>query len=319
MQSRYVPQQWKDLRSNASAPGWHLVDLLARTRELGERVSPERLRRVLPLVPGLLLVGSLVVGLLALALRSLHDYDSFLALQGGWSLTQYTAVLTDPQFHAVAARTLLMAVLLPVAAIAIGVPYAMTMTRCPRRWMRLALLIGLFVPLLTGDITRTYGLLTVLGPGGPVEWVTSHVGLGSLHIIGSPWAIGIGIVQTLLPAAVVVLLPAVLRIDPELGSAAMTLGASPRIVFWRITLPQLRTGIVAALATTFALTMAAFADPAILGRGLQSFVSNFLQNRYLAQGNPPQGAAIGIILLMIVSLGTALLLAFGRPRRGGRR
>jgi ABC-type spermidine/putrescine transport system permease subunit I len=234
-------------------------------------------------------------------------------------LDQYTAVLTDAQFHAVAMRTVGMAVVMPIVAIAVGVPYAITMTRCPRRWIRLLLLIGLFVPLLTGDITRTYGLLAVLGPDGPMDWITSHVGLGALNILGSPWAIGIGIGQTLLPAAVVVLLPAVLRIDPELASAAMTLGASPRVVFWRITLPQLRTGIVAALATTFALTMAAFADPAILGRGLQSFVSNFLQDRYLALGNPPQGAAIGVILLVFVSLGTALLLALGRPRRGRRR
>ncbi len=60
--------------------------------------------------------------------------------------------------------------------------------------------------------------------------------------------------------------------------------------------------------------MASFADPAILGRGLENFVSNFLQDRYLTLGNPPQGAAIGILLLVIVSLGTALILALGRPR-----
>src|SRR6185437_10354335 len=109
-------------------------------------------------------------------------------------------------------------------------------------------------------------------PGGPIEWLTG------LRLVGNLWGVGLGIVQILLPAAVVVLLPAVLRIDPELGSAAMTLGAPPWTVFLRITLPQLRTGIAAALATSFALAMASFADPAILGRGLENFVSNFLQN-----------------------------------------
>jgi len=112
----------------------------------------------------------------------------------------------------------------------------------------------------------------------------------------------------------VVLLPAVLRIDPELGSAAATLGAKPLTVFLRVTLPQLRVGITAAFAACFALTMAAFADPAILGRGLKNFVSNFLQDRYLGLGNPPQGAAIGILLLVIVSLVTALIIAAGRKR-----
>ena len=113
----------------------------------------------------------------------------------------------------------------------------------------------------------------------------------------------------------VVLLPAVLRIDPELGAAAAPLGARPLTVFLRVTLPQLRTGLVAAFAACFALTMAAFADPAILGRGLKNFVSNFLQDRYLGLGNPPQGAAIGILLLVIVSLGTAAILLLGRRRR----
>lgn len=319
MQTRYVSEEWKSLTFDAAAPGWRVVDGLSRASEVSRRAAPERLRRLIPLVPGLLLVGSLAAGLVALAVRSLHAYDSFLAVQGEWSLTQYTSVLNDPQFHVVAARTILMAVVLPIAAVAVGVPYAMTMTRCPRRWMRLMMLIALFIPLLTGDITRTYGLLAVLGPAGPVEWISSQVGFRAFDLVGSPWAIGIGIVQTLLPAAVVVLLPAVLRIDPELSSAAMTLGASPRVTFWRITLPQLRTGVVAAVAATFALTMAAFADPAILGRGLQSFVSNFLQDRYLAVGNPAQGAAIGVLLLVIVSLGTALLLVVGRPRRGRRR
>ena len=89
-------------------------------------------------------------------------------------------------------------------------------------------------------------------------------------------------------------------------------------VFLRITLPQLRVGIVAAFAACFALTMAAFADPAILGRGLKNFVSNFLQDRYLGLGNPPQGAAIGILLLVIVSLGTAVILAWD-ARAGGDR
>lgn len=59
-----------------------------------------------------------------------------------------------------------------------------------------------------------------------------------------------------------------------------------------------------------------FRRPAILGRG-RNFVSNFLQDRYLGLGNPPQGAAIGIMLLLIVSLGTAAILVAGRAR--GRR
>lgn len=291
---------------------WRLVDALITLRRAYTRAVPRMLRRLVGLLPGLALAGSLVAGLAALLWRSLHEYDSFLAAQGGLSFTQYSGLVSDPQFHTVLARSVATAVIAPAVAIAIAIPYAITLTRV-RRWLRLALLIGVFVPMLTGDITRTFGMLVTIGPGGPVEWLTA----GRLHLVGSLWGIGLGIVQVLLPAAVVVMLPAVLRIDPELGAAAATLGAKPLTVFLRITLPQLRVGIVAAFAACFALTMAAFADPAILGRGLRNFVSNFLQDRYLGLGNPPQGAAIGVLLLLIVSLGTAAVLAVGRSR--GRR
>jgi putative spermidine/putrescine transport system permease protein len=304
-----VADQWRDPNSRATSPGWRLVDALITVRTVFATVVPGGVCRVVPLIPALLLAGSLVAGLAALLWRSLHTYDSFLAVQGDMSLSQYSELVADGQFHTVLIRSLLVAVVAPIVAIAVAIPYALTLTRIRRRWLRLALLIGVFVPMLTGDITRTFGMLVTIGPGGPVEWLTSA------HLVGSLWGVGLGIVQVLLPAAVVVLLPAVLRINPELGSAAATLGAKPLTVFLRVTLPQLRVGIAAAFAACFALTMAAFADPAILGRGLNNFVSNFLQDRYLGLGNPPQGAAIGILLLLIVSLGTALIIALGRKRR----
>lgn len=311
MHSRFITEEWRGLESTARSPLWRTVDALIVLRSGFARAVPSALRRLVALIPGLLLAGSLVAGLAALLWRSIHSYDSFLAVQGDFSLTQYSALVSDPQFHTVLARSLTMAVIAPLVAVAIGIAYAMTLTRFRRRWLRLALLIAVFVPMLTGDITRTFGMLVTIGPGGPVEWLTG----GQLHLVGSLWGISLGIVQILLPAAVVVLLPAVLRINPELGSAAATLGAQPITVFLRITLPQLRVGLVAAYAACFALTMASFADPAILGRGLMNFVSNFLQDRYLGLGNPPQGAAIGILLLLIVSLGTALILLLGRRRR----
>ncbi len=315
MHSRSVPPKWQDLPSASSSPLWRLVDALITLRAGYGRVVPARLSRLVALLPALLLAASLVAGLVVLLWRSLHEYDSFLAVQGDLSLTQYAELLVDTQFHGVLARSLVTAVFAPLVAVAIALPYAFTLTRVRRRWLRLALLIVAFVPLLTGDITRTFGLLVTIGPGGPVEWLVAALGGGELQLVGTLWGIGIGIVQILLPVALVVLLPAVLRINPELGAAAATLGAPPWTVFLRVTLPQLRVAIFAALATCFALSMAAFADPAIIGRGLRNFVSNFLQERYLAVGNPPQGAAIGIVLMLLVTLGTMIILALGRAGR----
>lgn len=297
--------------------GLRVVDALITLRRATRAVVPGTLRRGALMAPALALVGLLAVCLALLAWRSLHAYDSFLAREGAFSFTQYSDALTDEQFHRVLGRTLLTAAIVPLVAVAIAVPFTLTMARSRRRTLRLALLIAMFVPILTGDITRTYGWLVTIGADGPVNWVSERLGLGQVELLGTLPGVGLGIVQLVLPVAVVILLPAVLRADRELEWAASTMGASPTRTFVHVTLPQLRTAIVAALATGFALSMAAFADPQIIGRGVKSFVGNYLQSRYLGLDNPPQGAAIGILLLAIVSLGTALILALGnlRPRR----
>ncbi|PRC59720.1 hypothetical protein C6A85_21975, partial [Mycobacterium sp. ITM-2017-0098] len=82
--------QWRDLPSDARSPLWRLVDALITVRSAFSRAVPTRLGRFVALVPALLLAGSLVAGLGVLLWSSLHSYDSFLAVPGDLSLTQYT-------------------------------------------------------------------------------------------------------------------------------------------------------------------------------------------------------------------------------------
>jgi ABC-type spermidine/putrescine transport system permease subunit I len=79
-------------------------------------------------------------------------------------------------------------------------------------------------------------------------------------------------------------------------------------------LPQLKLACFAAMTACWALAMGDFANPQILGQGLKDYLANFLQNRYLAIGNPPQGAATGVILIVVVTVGAGLILVLGRVR-----
>jgi putative spermidine/putrescine transport system permease protein len=315
MHSSEVSKFWGESREKSF--GWRVLDIAIRAREASSRALPDR-SGYFGLFPAIVLMGTLVGGLLVLAWGSFHEYDTYLAKSGNLSVVQYVEVILDPQFQSTLGRTVSMALVTSSLTVAVGVAYAFAIVRSPR-WVRLILLISMFVPLLTGDVTRTFGLVVALGTGGPIDWAMESSGLGSAQLLGTLPAIGIGMFQTLLPVAVVILLPAVLRLDPELVSAAASMGARALTVFFEIILPQLKLGALAALATCFALAMGAFADPAILGRGLLDFTSNFLQARYLAQGNPAQGGAIGILLILIVSAGSAVLLGLGRIRRRSHR
>jgi putative spermidine/putrescine transport system permease protein len=291
---------------------WKAVDGLIALRRRGTALGLGRVGSAALIVPALLLAGLLIAGLGILAWRSLHAYDDFYARQGAFSLTQYHQVINDELFRRVLARTVQMALVTTAAALALAVPFAITMARTRRRVLRLALLVVVFLPILTGDITRTYGWLVVLDPHGPISWLTHAAGLGRLQVLGTLWAVGIGTTQVLLPVAVLIVLPAVVLIDPELEDAARTLGARPWKVFARVTLPQLRAALLGAAAICFALAMTEFANPALLGQGVRDYVGNLLYSTYLGIGNPSRGSAIGVLLLIVVTVGVSVIVLAGR-------
>ena len=194
--------------------------------------------------------------------------------QRQFSFTQYGQVLNDPQFHSDLSRTLIVGVSASLFTVAVSIPFTLVLARLRRRIWRLVLLIALFTPFLTGDITRTFGWIVALGPHGPIYKVANLLGLGNPVLLGTDWAIGIGITQVSIPIVVVVLLPAALKLDPELEAAARTLGARGFRVFLSVILPQLRATAFTALAIAFALSMSSYADPLILGQGRNDFLSN---------------------------------------------
>jgi putative spermidine/putrescine transport system permease protein len=294
---------------------WRLIDALISLRRsrLGE--GARRLGPVLLVLPAIALVAILAVGIGYLAWGSIHAYDTFLGIQGKLSLSQYSSILSDRLFKEDLVRTLSMATLTAVVSVFLAIPFSLVMARVASRTLRLALMVVIFIPYLTGDITRTFGWLAVLGPHGPLVWFCNLIGVRAPDLIGTLWAIGLGTVQVLVPAAVVILLPAVLRLDPELEHAASTLGARPNQTFLHVILPQLRIAAFTAFAACWALSMGDFADPQILGQGIKDYLANFLQNRYLSIGNPPQGAATGVVLIVVVTLGAGIILMLGRLRR----
>ena len=299
-------------------PMTSLVDGVITLRRVVARPGLRRVTPYLMVLPAFLLVVILLAGVVSLTWSSLHVYDSFLGVTGKFSFTQYRQAINDPQFGTTLFRTVFMSAVTALITVMLSIPFTIVLARIRSRGWRLVLLIAIFTPFLTGDITRTFGWIVALGPSGPWHGLFGTIGLTSPTLLGTEWAIGMGMVQVTVPIVVVILLPAVLRLDPELEAAALTLGAPRRRVFTTVILPQLQAPGFTALAIAFALAMSSYADPLILGQGRNDFLANLLQDRYLNLGDPPLGAAIGIILLFLVVVAFATVTALGRIKIGRR-
>lgn len=295
--------------------GWKVVDGLIRVRGWTLRV-PERARRYLPVVPALVVVATLVWGLGVLAWQSAHELDSFTLTQGPFSVGNYSAIVTDPYSRSAFIRSLSIGTLSGVVVTLVSIPLAYLLVRTRSTTARIALLTVIFVPLLTGDVVRGYGWLSILSQNGVVSLLTVPLGLGRPNILGTGWAVAVGIVQTGIPFGVLSIVPSVHQLDPSLEQAASTLGARPAQVWRRVVLPSIRPGVVTAFALTGALSIGDFANPAILGQGRFDFAANAVQSAVLGRNNTNAGAALGITLLVIEMAVLGLVLSLGRS--GGR-
>jgi putative spermidine/putrescine transport system permease protein len=118
-------------------------------------------------------------------------------------------------------------------------------------------------------------------------------------------------IQLGLPIAVLVLLPAMRRINPDLEHAAATMGASRWKTWIRVIVPLARPGLASAAIIVWVLSMTEFAMPQVLGLGRVPFVANELDTMFFFQNNSYVGSALALTLLALVFLGLLLLTRFG--------
>ena len=268
-----------------------------------------------------LLVGLLAVGIGLLAWESIHEFDPIMVELHDFSWENYELILSEPYYFRTFGRTIGISIVVTLVSVTLALPLAYTMVRTQSRLARFTLLCIAFLPFLVGEMVRGYSWLIVLGRDGALAWFTEVIGLGAFTPIGTAFAVALGIFQLLLPLAALILVPAVRAVDPELEEAAATLGSRPHRIWFFVILPLTRRGLAAAAAVCFTFSMTAFAMPTLLGLGRHDFVANVIHLTYFAQLNNALGAAVGILLVIIVTLGVVLLLAGGEISRlpGGQR
>jgi ABC-type spermidine/putrescine transport system permease subunit I len=232
-----------------------------------------------------------------------------------WTLSNYSSVFQGLYLDAIV-RSLILSLSATLACLLVGFPVAYTIARANGR-AQLVLLFAIMVPFWTSFIVRTYGIFNLIGDSGPLARLLESLGLigdDGLGLLFTPLGIGIGIVYSYLPLMILPLYVALERIDPALLDAANDLGASPARVLRRVILPLARPGIFAGCILVGIPATGEYVIPQILGGGKTLMVGNVVADQFLSVGDYPFGAALAIVLTVIVMLA---LVALRRGERSG--
>ena len=260
------------------------------------------------LLPALVLVGTLVVSLVIIGDNSLRLLDRDLFRLGeDYSLGNYQTLVERPVYLRIIGKTLLAAVIVTLITVALAIPYAYLLVRTPSPTLRKVLLISLFLPFFLGQVIRAYGWLIILGKQGLLNSALASVGLPAVELIYTFPGVLLGLVQYMLPFAVLLLAPAFTAISEELELASMSLGARPWSTFCHVILPLAKPGWVAAGVVVFTLTLTDFAMPEIMGGGGNDFIANAIYDGFFQLSDAGLGGALAIVLTLIGTLVVAII------------
>jgi putative spermidine/putrescine transport system permease protein len=119
-----------------------------------------------------------------------------------------------------------------------------------------------------------------------------------------------------LPYTILVIYPALARLDPTLVEAARTLGASPSHAFFNVVIPGQRNTIFATLIMVFVFALGSYLLPQMLGRPQHWTLSVLITDQAIYQSNMPFAAAMAVFLVLVSLALIGLTLLIGRKEEG---
>ncbi len=178
--------------------------------------------------------------------------------------------------------------------------YSLYRSKIKNKYLVLLLLI---LPMWTNILLRINALASIFKS----ENILSDIfGFKGLNIIGTDWAILLGMVFTYLPFIVLPIYTSLEKIDPSLQEAALDLGVTEFTKFWKVTVPLSSKGVVSGSMMVLLPCLSGFAIPKVLGAGNILLIGNIIEQSFTNMSYN-QGAVLAIILLVII-LGSILIV-----------
>nr|WP_193083726.1 ABC transporter permease [Pseudooceanicola spongiae] len=212
-------------------------------------------------------------------------------------------------------RSAKLAFLTTVFCFVVGFPTAWFIaTRTPS--MRTALLFLITIPFWTNLLIRTFAINQIIRNEGFLNTGLLYLGIikEPIVMLYTDFAVFIGMTYVYLPLMVLPLFAAIDRFDMRLLQAGYDLYASRWQLLRHVIVPVVKPGIISGSILVFIPALGAYVTPRILGGGRNMMIGNFIELQFGQGRNWPLGAALSVVLLVIVSVA---LIVYTRFATGG--
>ena len=173
------------------------------------------------------------------------------------------------------------------------------------------------LPMCMSFLLRTLAWVGLLQDTGIINTLLGAIGIGPIRMIRTPAAVVLGMVYNYLPYMILPLYSTIVKINPRLIEAAEDLGCNTFQVFRLVTLPLSVPGILSGITMVFVPAVSTFYISQKLG-GIDTVLIGDVIERQFKQGNNPNlGAALSLVLMILVFVCTGIMNRFGADEEGG--
>ena len=285
--------------------------------------------RIWGLAPAFAIMAlTLVVPIGIVLLVSVATRGAYGGLEWGLSGQSYRQILFsdgwsgeaefNPQYLAIILRTVLLAGATTLICMALSLPVAYFIARQEAR-MKAVLIYLVTLPFWVSMIVRVYAWLIILGNDGVIEKALKALGFsGDLpSLLFTNGAMLTGMVYSYMPLMILPVFASIEKLDGAFIEASHDLYANRWVTLRRVIVPLVWPGLMAGAILVFVPCLGAVLEPILLGGGKQMMMGNLIQTQFGGGRNWPFGAAIAVLLMVLVMVVLMLNALKARRAVGG--
>ena len=254
---------------------------------------------------------------------------AFSSSDGGFTFEHFSNM---GAYAVVFGRSFKLALIATAICLLIGYPISYIMSKEGPGFQRIAMVL-IMLPMWMNFLLRTYSWMSILENNGLLNQLFQNIGLIDLYnnvairfvsdpslyepithfqMIGTQGAVILGMVYNYLPFMILPIYSVIVKLDNSLLEAARDLGANSAGVFRKVILPLSLPGVLSGITMVFVPSVSTFAISRLLGGGTQMLLGDLIEQQFLGGAyNPHLGAAISLVMMVVVVLCMVVMNRFG--------
>ena len=251
---------------------------------------------------------------------------AFSTASGGFTLDNFARMGT---YTVIFTRSFKLAIIATFVCLLIGYPLSYMMAKEGPRFQRVGMML-IMLPMWVNFLLRTYSWMSILEKNGLINQFFSAIGFFDLinsifgtniqyfHMIGTQGAVVLGMVYNYLPFMILPIYSVIVKLDHRLIEAARDLGADSVTVFRRVTLPLSLPGVLSGITMVFVPAVSTFYISQKLGSTGTTMIGDVIESQFKSANNPNLGAALSLVLMLLIFLCVWLMNRFAGSDNEGR-